>query len=345
MSLLTQRVQLKPLAEFLRRIGISLEAGIDVRKVLTSEAERTRPPLRSRVESIRDAAARGIPLAEAMEATGDFFPRLTRELVAVGEQTGHLTEVLKQLAAHYETQVALRREFRTRLAWPMIQLVIALGVIGLLIFVMGWIQATRGQRIDILGFGLVGTPGLIVYCTIVGVLAAGCFALYRAIASGKLWAAPVQRFAMALPQIGSALRTLAVARFAWTLHLSLDAALDVKRSLALALASTHNVEFTSHRDQVLSTIERGEEINVALAKTKVFPVEFLHAVQVGEESGRLVETLAIVSRQNHEEASRALAFLARVGANAIWVLIAVFIIFMIFRIFGFYTGAIQDAAR
>ncbi len=107
----TAHTDSKPLAEFLRRMAISLEAGIDLRKALANEARRSPPVLRSRVESIRLNIDAGWTLAEAFRATGEYFPRLVRELVAVGEQTGHLPEVLHQLTEHYDQQIVLRQTF------------------------------------------------------------------------------------------------------------------------------------------------------------------------------------------------------------------------------------------
>ena len=61
------RVKTKPLAEFLRRMAMSLEAGIDLRTALASEARRSSPMLRSRVESIRLNIDSGWTLAEALD--------------------------------------------------------------------------------------------------------------------------------------------------------------------------------------------------------------------------------------------------------------------------------------
>ena len=120
--------------------------------------------------------------------------------------------------------------------------------------------------------------------------------------------------------------------------------MELKRALALALDSTHNVEFISQRDQILGVIQRGHEVHVALAQSNVFPKELLDAVQVGEESGRLPETLAILSRQQLDEARAALAILTRLAGYAVWLLVALLIIALIFRLAGFYIGMINAAA-
>jgi type IV pilus assembly protein PilC len=338
--LFPQQADSKSLADFCRRMGMSLEAGIDVRKALASEAQRSPRALRPRIEQIRDGAQQGRPLAEAFKQTGNYFPPLVLELVAVGEQTGHLPEVLRRLSEHYEEQIKLRRTFFSAITWPLVQFGMALFVVGLLI----WISGVIG-KVDLLGIGLTGNRGLAIYLTFLAIVFGALFFLYQAAAAGKLWVAPIQRLVLRLPVIGTAMQTLAVSRFAWTLHLTMAVAIEVKRALAFSLASTHNAEFSSQTPRVVAAIGRGESIHEALNETGIFPVELLHAVQVGEESGRLVESLDVIARQQLEEARRALATLTSVAGYAIWCLVAGFIIVLIFRMFNFYLGNIDQALK
>jgi type IV pilus assembly protein PilC len=334
--LFPQQADNKSIADFSRRMAMSLEAGIDVRKALTSEANRSSRKLKPRIEQIRDDAAQGRPLAEAFKRSGNYFPPLVLELVAVGEQTGHLPEVLHRLSSHYEEQIKLRRTFVSAITWPLVQFGMALFVVGLLIWISGVIGGKDNKSLDLLGLGLRGDSGLAIYLTFLAVMFGAIFFVYRAIAAGKLWVAPIQRLALRLPVIGSALTTLAVSRFAWTLHLTMSVAIEVKRAMTFSLASTHNAEFTSKIPQVEAAISRGDSIYEALDATGVFPIELIHAVQVGEESGRLVESLEVIARQQLEEARRALAILTRAAGYLIWCLVAGFIIVLIFRLFSSY---------
>ena len=74
----------------------------------------------------------------------------------------------------------------------------------------------------------------------------------------------------------------------------------------------------------------------------MFPREFLDACDVGERSGRLPETLNHLSRQYEEKARHRMAAVAVVAGFAVWGLVAMFIIAMIFRIFSFYLDTIND---
>jgi type IV pilus assembly protein PilC len=342
-SLLGPRVNTKQLAGLCRRMSISLGAGVDLRRTLNREAETTRGGLGRRLTEIRDSAARGTSLTEGFAATGDYFPPLFRQLVEVGEQTGHTAEIFGQLAEHYEHQLALRRVFLGSIAWPLTQLIMAVAVIGLLIWIMG-LLATRGATSDILGWGLRGTRGLAIYLSIVGTIALAIFILVQAARRGAFWWAPIQRAVVRIPVLGRALKTLALSRLSWTLHLALDSGMEVRRALRLALAHSGNVRFADAAEPMVAVISRGRPIHEAMSEVRVFPGAYIDAVTVGEESGRLVETLAILSRQQQEEARSALAILVRLAGFAIWLLVAALIITMIFRLAGFYFGAIQNAA-
>jgi type IV pilus assembly protein PilC len=344
-DLFAPRPTTKMLTEFLRRLAIALEAGIDIRKALQNEALRSQPGMRWHVLAMSNQVNAGASLTAAMESTGDYFPKLVRELISVGEQTGHLPEVLKQLVGNYEVQQSLRRVFWTTVSWPLMQLAVALTVVGFLIWISAVIRRMTGNPTDLLGLGLTGESGLIVYVIFLALVAGGMFLAYRATVVGQMWVAPIQRIVLRLPMLGRALRTLSISRFAWTLHITMSTALDVKQSVLLALASTHNVEFTEKAERMERVISKGHPIHEAMSEAKVFPRELIHTVQVGEESGRLEETLAIVARQELESARSALALLTRGAGWVVWCLVAGFIIALIFRMAGVYIGGINQALK
>jgi type II secretory pathway component PulF len=344
MSIISPHVATKQLAALCRRTATSLTAGIDVRRTFAREAQTTSGALGRNLGTVSETVARGGSLAEGFRATGEYFPPLFRQLVEVGEQTGHTAEIFSQLAEHYEHQLALRRSFVSSIAWPLIQLTVALATIGLLIWIMGWLE-TRGSSADLLGWGLKGTRGLAIYLAIVGAVAAAIGLMIQGVRRGAAAWKPVQSFLLRLPGLGGAMQTLALARFSWTLHLTLDTGMDVRRALRIALENSNNVRFEAANEPMQRAIGEGRPIHEVMSAARVFPPAYVDAVTVGEESGRLVETLAILSRQQQEEARTAMSILVRLAGFAVWAMVAVFIIVMIFRLFGFYVGTIQSLAK
>ena len=136
-----------------------------------------------------------------------------------------------------------------------------------------------------------------------------------------------------LPFLGQALRTLALSRMAWTLSLTTNTEMDVRRALELGQESTQHVYYTRHIHDVDETLLRGEEIHVALRSTGAYPDEFTDVVEIGESSGRLAESMNTLSRQFQERVRAALAVITLLAGFAVWGMIAILIVVMIIRIF------------
>ncbi len=338
----TSRLGLKRLAGLCRRLATALGAGIEVRTVWAREAERASGRAARQLHVVSRAINRGDSLADAMAATGSFFPPMFRELAEVGERTGHLAEVFAQLAEHYENQARLRRNFLAAITWPMTELLLAVVIVGLLIWVMGIIQKTTGSRVDPLGLNLIGNSGLLIYAAFLTVAGLAVFAIIQAARGSIARFGPIQRALLRLPVLGKALETLALARLAWSMHLTLNTGMDVRAALKLSLRSTRNARFTGQIPQIDAEIGRGNSIYEAFYNTGSYPTEFLDAVAVGHESGKLVESMGRLSGEYQDRARTALATLTKLAGVAVWVLIASIIIALIFRLAMFYIGTINS---
>jgi type IV pilus assembly protein PilC len=346
MSMFSPRISTVPLVGLCRRLGVALEAGIDARTAWTREAERATGPLHGRLIEISDAVNQGESLTDALAPTGDYFPAIFREMAEVGEETGHLDSVFAQLADHYEAQLKMRRTFYSAIAWPVVQLVLSLGVIGLAIWLMGILASMTGSPVDILGFGLVGNRGLAIYLTLLAVVGVSVWLVLRAISRGLVWTRPIQRLVMKIPGIGKPLQILALSRLAWSMHLTMNTGMDVRRALKLSLRSTHNARYTDQIPSIDAEIVAGNSIHEAFVQAGGYPVDFLDTLAVGEQSGQVVESMGRLARQYQEQARAAMAALAVLAGVGVWIVIAALIITMIFRIFiTSYLGPTNEALK
>jgi len=338
-------IGLRDLAGLCHRLSTALEAGMDIRQTFHREASgRSSAALRRRFEQMAQRINLGHGISEAVGSTGTFFPPLFREMVAVGEETGKLAEVLRQLAEHYDHQIRVRRIFLAAITWPMLQLIAAVMIVGLVIWIMGFVASMNGgQAIDILGIGLVGTRGVQIYFLLIAAIVLGGIGLYQAIRRGVAGTAALQSALLRVPVIGHAMTTLALAQLAWTLHLTLAAGMGLRQAIPLALNSTRNAHFTQLSGPIVTDVMSGREICEALARTRAFPAEFLDRLEVGERSGRLPESMEILSRQYRDEANRAIAALAMVAGFVVWGLVALLIITIILRIAMFIVGIYDEA--
>ena len=341
--LISPRIQTKQLALLSRRVGTSLEAGIDIRTIWARESERGSLSHRRQIRKISDLVNQGQDVATAVRNADKYFPEIFCELLSVGEETGHLELAMFQLADFYDHRIVLRRTLLASIAWPMLQLVLAILIIGALILALGWVGQITGSTTDLLGFGLIGWSGFLIYILIVGLVSCFVVLFVWAGARGYFWIAPLQKILLRIPGLGNALKTLALSRMAWTLSLTTDTEMDVRRALDFAQRSTNNSHFTQHIPDIDATLMQGEQIHVALRRTQAYPAEFLDTIENGEESGRISESMKILADQFRARAQAAISLLTMFAGFAVFGLIAVTIAFIVIRLYlRIVIGPIND---
>jgi type IV pilus assembly protein PilC len=344
--LLSPRLSANALGELSHRLAVETDSGIDIRRTWKREADAAPTRIRSDFQQISDSVNRGDSLSSAIDRTGQLFPPLFREIVDVGEKTGTLGRVFHRLATHYRKSVEMQRMFLMAIAWPMIELALAIGVIGLMIWVLGIVaQRNNGQAIDVLGFGLIGNRGLLIYTNFiiaVGLVIAG---LIVAVRRGALWTRPLQHALMRIPVLGGCLEKLALARLTWALHLTMNVDMDLRKVVPLVLRATGSDYYIQHTQEAVSLVGTGHPLHEAFGVTGVFPDTFLEALEVAERSGAVVESMERLSQRYEDEAQLALKLLTTMAGVAVAMLVMGLIIFMIFRIAGFYIGTINDAVK
>ena len=87
------------------------------------------------------------------------------------------------------------------------------------------------------------------------------------------------------------------------------------------------------------------ELHEAMTETGAFPRRIVDAIAVGERSGRLSETMKLLSDQYQDEARAAMTVLTRLAGFGVWIGVAGLMIFLIFRIFSFYVGVLNSAGK
>lgn len=338
------RIGTSALIRLLDRVGTATRAGVDARSIWDKEAVRGSTAHRAKCSLVSEQLNAGVTLGKAMQSTDGYFPSLVCDLIEIGDKTGRLDVVMAGLAEHYRHMTSMKRLFLVGIAWPAIQLGAAIFIVGLLIWVMGIIgKMPNGEPIDILGFGLIGTRGLLIYMAIVSSVLGACVILGLALVRGQLGAEPM-RLALRLPVIGGCLKASALSRLAWTLSIALDSGLDARRAVRLSIRSTQNAYYTSQSDVVETAVAEGREFHEGMREAGVFPEEFVDSLEMAELSGTQVDSLdqlAVDYRQRAQASSKVLTLAA---TFAVWGGTAVILIALIFRLAMFYIGILNDAA-
>lgn len=112
-----------------RTLASLLSAGVDVLTALDISGEVVQNTYFREV--IRDSArgvGAGEPLSAAFIRREDLYPAFVGEMMAVGEETGQSTEMLKRLAIFYEDEVDRKTKDMSTIIEPLLMVVIGAGV-------------------------------------------------------------------------------------------------------------------------------------------------------------------------------------------------------------------------
>jgi type II secretory pathway component PulF len=341
---LMSTISTRRLIQLCHRVGSAVRSGVDARRVWEIEERHAIGPLKQALERVRSQVAAGGTVAEGMHASNGFFPPMFVQMVAVGEQTGKLDEVLQRLAEHYEHMTSMRRTFWIGIAWPLFELVFAVLIIGMVIFITGMIGSITGREAtDVLGWGLVGTSGAITWFILCG-LAAGTIVLAaHALIRGWLGPQPVLA-AMRVPVLGTCLESLALSRLTWALALALDSGMDARRAVTLAIQSAQNPYYQSSLPSVAAGIRANRQFHESFADAGVFPVDFLQQLEAAELAGVTTEALLRLAKEYEDRARTAMRVLTGIATVLVMFLVFGVIIFAIFSLFYHaYLKPINDA--
>ena len=318
-----------------------LESGIQIRKAIGIASKKAmHAPTKKVLREISDAIQGGSDISQALREHGNFFPTLFIEMVTMAEETGSLPEVLRHLAEHYEANIRMKKALIGSLIWPVFQLVAAIFVIAILILVLGLIGGDND--ISNIVFGLKGPTGAMIWLTgTLGTFAA-MFAVWLMIQKAAQAKAIVDPMLLMVPVLGRCMRSFAIARFSWSYYLTQQTGMPVNRSLQGSLKATGNGAFVSQTPFITSAVMEGSSLTESLKQSRLFPIEFLEMVSVAEESGTVPEALHRLSPHFEEDARRALKILTSAISVVVWLFVAGFIIFFVFKVALTYIAMLND---
>jgi type IV pilus assembly protein PilC len=327
-----------------RALGHGLDVGLSPVKVFRGQANSGPSKLRSVAQRLADRLETGSTLDDALKPEAKLFPPLFLQLIAVGEQAGRLPDIFRELEDHFETVRDARKALIRALLWPAFMYVSAILIVAALLLILGVIN----PKMDVLGIGITGMRAALLWLGVTGAFTFAVLAPTLYIANNQQLRPKGEAFLLNIPGLAGCFRAFALSRFCMAYHMTAEAGLRADRCLKFSLTATANDAYAAKAESAAKAARRGDTIPDILAPmgTKLFPDEFLSSLHVGEDSGRLPEVLHKQAKFYAEESRRKLKLLSVLLGGAVYAMVGIIVIVLIFRLFmTAYMGPMNDAMK
>ena len=281
---------------FSRQMYTITKAGIPLTRGIRGLAASIRHEYFQEVLSdVADRLEAGSGLSVAMRHHPKAFNQLFCSMIAVGESSGKLDEVFRQIGFYIERDEETRKRIKSAMRYPSFVLgaiVLAIVVVNIMVIPeFAKLFANFNAELPLVTKILIGFSNLFVnywmyMLFLFGVL--GVF-LYRYLSSEKgalQWGKNKMRF----PIVGGLIERATMARYARSFGLMLSAGVPITQSLSLCAVAIDNPYIEKKINSIRQGIERGDSLLRTHLQADLFTPLVLQMISVGEESGQ-VETL------------------------------------------------------
>ncbi|MHA6268369.1 type II secretion system F family protein [Aliiroseovarius sp. CAU 1755] len=283
------------LTRFFQLLSIMLNANFPLPQSLAFCAGQIRDPkLKKLLAHAQRQVADGDTLAVALDDKSGTLPKRFLGAIQAGESSNQLATVVRQIAEGLGEELAIRREVRQALVYPVILIVMSILVIALLVFyltptlvpvflssqasppvVLSVMDAIRLTVLENWPVVLIGT----------GALVAVLFLLRKRLAA---YAAQLLRHIPGLRDFAKRKHSLT---FCQTLLQYLSAGDRVQTAIGQARSAFHDPAWVSLLEQTHDQVVDGQTLAQALNGTELLDPLALAMIEAGEEGDQLVTTL------------------------------------------------------
>lgn len=285
-----------------RQLATLIRAGVPLVDSISALVDQVEKESLVRVlTSVREALKAGTSFAKCLDAHPKVFPPLFVNMVAAGEASGTLENVLERLADFMEGQARLKGKVTAALAYPLLMMVIGAVMVSVL---MVSVVPKVVSIFDNLGQELPWYTQLLIFVSnvfagywwlliiLVG-LAIYFFRRWLRTPQGRLkW----DTFTLRVPIFGRLNLLVSVARFSRTLSTLLASGVPLLNAMDIVKNVLGNALLEGVVANAIGSIREGESIAEPLKRSGEFPPMVTHMIAVGEKSGQLEQMLENVSR-------------------------------------------------
>jgi len=338
-SLAHRKVNEKNLALMCKQLSIILTAGLPIVRTVELVSKQTNDrALKKILNDVADDVVAGYGLAASFELRGPTLPATFIDTVRAGEESGSLEKVFARLSDYYTKRAKMRGKVISALTYPVFVICVAVVVI---IVIMAYAVPTftatftaMGTELPLVTKILIAISNffnsyILILLAMIALIVLGV-RLYGTTEKGRV---ALSGFKLRLPVLGRVNLMNSVSQFANTFSAMLATGLPVLRALTVTGRAMSNYRMSKATVDSVTGITSGHRIAECLRAAGCFPELLIEMTAVGEETGSLEETLAVVGEYYDNEVEMATSRALSLLEPTIICVLAVFVVFVLLAVY------------
>ena len=334
-----KKIKSDTISHFCRQYGIIIASGINSITGLESLAQRSgNKVLSEEINRIVSDLKAGATLADSMLDDKSKFPKLLSAMVATGEATGTLEEVLKSMGSFYEREHRINQKIRNASTYPII-----IGIVSfLMLFIFtSFIMPNMMESIIEIGAEMPPISKMIMkigefmksywYLVLLCIIALGLF-IRRYIKT------PIGRYnkdvlVNKIPLLNKGINAIVSMRFSKALYLFVSTGFPLLQGLDYIKESLNNSIAEKAVQKAKEGIIRGETLAENLDEAKYFDPVLIQMLSIGEQTGQLENISNQMSEFYEHEADIYLNRMVSMIEPIMIVLVGIMVAFLVIGVF------------
>ncbi len=323
---------------FTEQLAHLLQAGMTLDEGLSILEKRLKQPrVQQMTHALHQALIDGRSFSQALSEFPRIFPPLYTNLVAAGEASGALPQILLRVVKHLMQAKDLRDRVQQALIYPaFLALAGAILITVFITFMVPQLTSFMSQT-----GGALPLPTRILvhihhaitgYWWVGALLAVGVIIGFRAFVRSDEGRIAWDRFRLMIPSYGRITRHRYYAQFSRTLGTLLENGIPLLRALDLVTEIAGNRFLELKLREVRRAVIDGATLSAALQEQRLFPDLLTDMMAVGEQTGHFAETMQTIADVYERELDRTVAVISQLIPPVIIVLIAVLVGFVVYSI-------------
>lgn len=287
---------------FARHIAVAIKSGMTLSEGLKLVLSQTKSKSFKKIlTTIVNDTNNGMFLSASMSKYSEVFGELFVNIVRVGETSGTLVENLNYLAVELKKKKELHSKVRGAMIYPMVILCATVGIVAtLMIGVFPKILpvfASMNIKLPMTTKILIATSTFMSTYTVYLLLGLFLFiVIIWYVSHFDFFKHAWHHTILKLPIVGKIAIKVNSATLTRTLGLLLNSGVQIIEAVNITASTLDNYVYRHELSKAGETLRRGDMLTSYLRKDqKLFPPIMVNMIEVGENTGNLVENLSYLS--------------------------------------------------